>query len=165
MPKRKITIEEALKTLHEAGVRVKIDSVEEPEKVSLTSAFRESEKAVDSVVEKGKFTTVVLFAKHSVGSGGEETIDKNGNKLTINNGVETYGPGKCKVPSSIAAHLLHQDALAKQADERLLDRTPKCYIVSEVRTPDGRLVNKINQVDESFFPDSLGNDGFAYLIR
>lgn len=165
MPKRKITIEEALKTLHEAGVKVKIDTVEEPQNVSLTPAFRDIEDKKETVVEKGKFVTITLFAKHSIGSGGEETIDKNGNRLTINNGVETYGPGKCKVPSNLAGHLLHQDALARQADERLLDKTPRCYIVSEVRAPDGRIVNKITQVDESFFPDSLGNDGFAYLIR
>jgi len=60
--------------------------------------------------------TITLYAKHSIASGEPQQL-------------LTFGPGKCTVPAPLADALLHQDMLAREADARLLETTPRHYLI------------------------------------
>lgn len=133
MPKRKISVEEAFAALEQAGIQVQVKKVSEEIPLSKLEDFLE--KAVEPSVlpVQGRIgsTTVklMLYAKHTVGSGGSIIKLNDGSDSLQNAGIETYGPGICYVPASLAQHLAHQDALARKADDRLHDRKFRSYVV------------------------------------
>lgn len=134
MPRRKISVEDAFQALQKAGINVQPVPVE-PEPVVPKKVYSNPYGLPPkSVRQTGPRTVrVELYAKHTVGSGGEQVVGADGHKQTVNNGVVTYGPGVCQVPVGLAKHLLHQDAMAKEADERFLSSKPRyCLVVQKV---------------------------------
>ena len=144
MPKRKITLAEAFATFEQHGLQVEVKSASvEPESDTLTLAdFTHTPVPIPKVAERKSKTTmtITLHAAHSIGAGGVMVDAGTPNQRIENAGVETYGPGICTVPTTLVAHLLHQDALAKQADDRLLDRQMRSYLVVP-RSVNGQRVN------------------------
>ena len=140
MPRRKITIEEAFATLESAGipVQVKKPDVEIPASSDTVKANYSDPYGIPQEKLGGKLIKVKLYAKHTVGSSGQ-----------------SYGPGVITVPASIAQHLLHQDGLAVEADNKMLDRQQHSYLVVQ-RTSEGQVVNVGLEVDSQVL-DNIGN--------
>ena len=151
--KKKISIEEAFSALRNAGINVKIDDVSKP--VDETPDFvvaKPGAKPKKQKESKGKpgISKVTLSTQHCIGSGGVE--DEDG--VITHAGVVTYGPGVCEVPSELAGALLHQDQLAKQQDERMLDRTQRSYMVVPRRSGSQRN-NVAVRVDDSILNNGI----------
>ena len=142
MPRRKITIEEAFATLESAGINVQVKKPDVDELIPLDTtkaAINYSDTyGIPQETLGGKLVKVKLYAKHTVGSGGQ-----------------SYGPGIITVPSSIAQHLLHQDGLAVEADNKMLDRQQHSYLVVQ-RQSAGQVVNVGLEVDSQVL-DNIGN--------
>lgn len=142
MPRRKISISEAMQVLRENNLDVFVKPVEE-EKVP------QKEKVEKGVVRKVGNTaiTIMLYAQHTIGCGGfltKTSIDDEG--VMSGNTNITYGPGRVTVPVTIAGQLLHQDQLARQADERLRETTQRSYLVVQKQGYDGVIKNVAVQV-------------------
>ena len=90
----------------------------------------------------GRPRVITLYAKHSIASGDPQQL-------------LTFGPGKCTVPASLADALLHQDMLAREADARLLETTPRHYLIVKKANASGHAVAVGLQVT----PDILDNIG------
>lgn len=172
MPKRKITLEEAFAVFEREGLQVEVKAVQlDQEEVPLSDFLEEGQAAPVPLTEpvNSKMVKITLYAAHSIASGGRIHLDKNGNKVTTNNIVETYGPGVITVPISLAQHLLAQDGLARNADERTFDRKFRSFIIIPRTNSQGISVNAAVQVsDQSNFDISallgnLGNNG-TYII-
>ncbi len=157
MPRRKISIEEALSTLREAGMAISISKVEPVESIEpVKKGFKNPVYPMDdyTIVKPtvhNQFMKITLWAKHTIGQGGSLTDDG----VTEETNMVTYGPGVVTVPTKDAQYLLHQDMLARQQDDRFLDRTQRSYlVVSGVRSDGSRsIVGKA--VDDSVL------DGFS----
>lgn len=169
MPKKKITLEEAFAVFEQHGLEVEVKAIAPERKVESLSAFLESDEsvAIPLVQEGPKSIKITLFAAHTVGSGGEIVIQA-GEKVIINNGIETYGPGVVTVPSHLAQHLLHQDLLARRADERMLENRVRSYIVRPMRTSQGvvnvaRCVSVDNGFDLSGFLGGIDSNGMYHI--
>ena len=132
MPRRKITIEEAFSVLQQAGIQVQVKAVEPVTEDQPIDIIRKDYTTYPPTViqEKPNSRTVkvTLYAKHSVGSGGFSVKDDNGQHIE-SSGVTVYGPGIITVPTALAPYLLHQDSLARQADNRMLETTQRRYLV------------------------------------
>ncbi len=170
MPRRKIklediSVEDAFAALEMQGINVQVKAVTEPT-VEEPVSIIQHQKPVQVYPQKlGNSTVkVTLYAKHSVGSGGTLVGTKD-DRHVEESSYATYGPGICYVPSSIAVHLLHQDALAKYGDERMLDRNPRCYIIAQRINHDGQRANVGIQVSEGAFGD-FGQlpDNMQYIL-
>lgn len=154
MPRKKISIEEAFATLEQAGIPIQLKPVVaenhvEPTPEPVIPTGRRKGQIFDTSPKPTKpatHTRVTLFAKHSIGSGGRLVIDSDGTRRAEHTGVESYGPGICMVPVEHATHLLHADALARQADQRFLDTTMHSYIVVP-RQANGQRANIAVEVD------------------
>ena len=160
--KKKISIQEALKTLHEAGVDVTINNVEKP--VNESPEFVVSEPGARTKKHKKAKETpgtkkVTLFTQHCIGSGGSMTHNGE-DKQVIEAGVVTYGPGVCEVPVDLVGGLLHQDMLAKEQDDRMLDKTQRNYLVVQRRTGNSRS-NVALRVDNSVLNSGINLNGIA----
>ena len=169
MPKKKITLEEAFAVFEQHGLEVEVKAIAPERKTESLSAFLEqSDEPTTPFIEEGKkHIKVTLFAAHTVGSGGEIII-QNGEKVIVNNGIETYGPGIVTVPSHLAQHLLHQDLLARRADERMLENRVRSYVVRPMRTSQGiinvaRCVSIDNGFDLSGFLGGMNSNGMYHL--
>ena len=140
MPKRKITIEEAFSVLERAGINVQVKKPDVEEPAPVAKQRIDYSKTYGVVQENSgvKLVKVTLYAKHTVGSNGQ-----------------SYGPGVITVPSTIAQHLLHQDGLAREADDKMLDRQQHSYLVVQ-RTSAGQAVNVGLEVDSQVL-DNIGN--------
>ena len=150
--KRKISIQEAFQTLKDAGIKVSVEQEEPPVLPPV-----EEVKPKKTRAKKG-FRKVTLHSSHMIGSGGVKDEETGQIKSA---GVMTYGPGDCEVPEELASQLLHQDQLAKQQDERMLDKTMRSYLVVQRRGTQG-MSNVGVQVDSSLFGE-LGNVPPEYL--
>ena len=159
MPRRKITIEEAFSVLHNAGIQVQVKSVdttEQPAPEIIRRPVRPYGYA-PVVDEKphAKFVKITLHARHSVGSGGVSVSGINGRQIEQST-AQTYGPGiGISVPTHIAAHLLHQDMLAQQADDRMLETRQRSYLVVQKSNSSGHIANVGVEVPDHI----LGNLG------
>lgn len=165
MPKRKITLDEAFAVFEQHGLQVEVKAVREDEPIEQLSAFLETGEPSQPIAEQLSHKTirVTLFAAHSVGNGGEMIVHKDGTKEVVNNGIATYGPGVVAVPAYLAQHLLHQDMLAKRADERMLERKVRQYVVTPKATMYGvinvaRHVSNDSSFDMSGFLGRLGDN-------
>ena len=165
MPKRKITLDEAFAVFEQHGLQVEVKAVREDEPTEQLSAFLETGDTPQPIAEQvsKKTIKVTLFAAHSVGNGGEMVVGTDGIKHVINNGIATYGPGVVNVPAHLAQHLLHQDMLAKRADERMLERRVRQYVVTPKATALGvinvaRHVSNDSSFDMSGFLGKLGDN-------
>jgi hypothetical protein len=170
MPKRKISLEEAFKVFEDAGLEVEIKGVLQQREHAHIADFLEESPVQNSntpygVVsnETAKNMKITLYAKHSIASSGTMT-EKNGVKSITGNTIETYGPGIVTVPSDLASQLLHQDCIARQTDERMLDRKFRSYVILQHRTAQGMmnkgvLVSEDDGFSMSSFLGSLGNTG------
>jgi len=93
-----------------------------------------------------------LAACHSVGSGGQSVQDRHGGTITIGNESKTYGPGVVHVPHELAAHLAHQDMLAREQDRRTFDPHPRYHVIGFYRAPGGReAVRSVDVTDNPQF--------------
>lgn len=140
MPKRKITLDEAFAVFEAHGLQVEVKSVKEDEPVEELSSFLEQSEVKEVEIAEqvsSKLIKITLFASHTIGHSGEFVKDEDGVKHIVNNGIETYGPGVVTVPSHLAQHLLHADMLARRADERMLERNVRQYVVVPRRTANG----------------------------
>lgn len=162
MPRKKITIEEAYAVFEREGLKVKVESmIPETPKARLQDFLEDSEEVIPIAEPVGKkFIKVTLYASHSIGNGGETIVKPDGTKEVINNGIETFGPGIVTVPAHLATHLLHQDMLARQADERTYDRKLRSFAVFPQRTSYGvvssaRLVSTDSSFDIAAYVASL----------
>lgn len=155
MPKKKITIDEALQALEGYGLQVQVEGIKQPESVRPVKKHIDIFKTKEQskvLKESDRNIKITLFAKHSIGSGGV----LNAKDQIEHAGVVTYGPGVCTVPVSIAQHLLYQDAKAKEADERMLEKVQRSYLVVERSTRDGVRANVAIPVDNAVL-DNMGS--------
>lgn len=131
MPKKKITLDEAFAVFEQHGLKVKVEAVQIDQPPVDLSAFLQDDTQPTALPEKVGNTQVkiTLFSAHTVGNGGESIIKPDGSRDIINNGVQTYGPGVVTVPLHLVHHLLHQDMLARQGDEKMLDRTFRSFVI------------------------------------
>lgn len=176
MPKRKITLAEAFDVLEQHGLHVQVSSVN-TEPVATLADFTEPQPPpvvrggtyglpVGNVVtanKKAKMVKVVLHAQHTIGSGGTD-VGTGQQHHVINNGVLTYGPGIVEVPEHLSHHLLHQDQLARQADDRTFDRNVRSYVVMLDGTRNvGRYVSRDNNFDLSGLLGSMGDNAVRHI--
>lgn len=165
MARRKISIEEALQVLEEAGIPLQAKPLETVapviEQQQVSPAFVKKQSSPPNVVR------IELRARHSVGSGGQLVEQADGEKQIEHAGVETYGPGVCFVTPALASYLLHADGVARQADDRMLDRTQRSFIVVQRQNSSGHLVNVPVEVDSEFYSNSPLEWGrnFEHIIR
>ena len=168
MPRRKISIEEAFSVLQKAGINVQVKQAEpdiqQPERVT-EKAKKEPIFPVNVTPAGPKTMKITLWAKHSVGSGG--FIKGTGEEKRIEHaGVQTYGPGVCVVPAELAASLIYRDQQAKKADERMLDKTQRSYMVVKKYSSDGHGVDVGVEVSGDIFDDiSSMPSNLMYRIR
>lgn len=141
MPKRKITLQEAFDVIHQHGLDVEVKGVvdDTPSPINIADSFVIEKEITPPVIQQKKSVKITLYASHTVSCGGF-MVGKGEDKHVEGNSIETYGPGVVTVDNDLAQHLLHQDMLARQADERFLDRRMRSYIVMPIRTQNG-LVN------------------------
>ena len=150
MPKRKISIEECFAELQRQGVKVQVvpDSQDTVAPTLVDRPKKNAYGSIESTTPKREspFTKIALFAKHSIASGG--FVDAI-SKTVVDTSVQSYGPGIVTVPTHLCAQLLHQDALARQADERFLSPQRRCFIVAERSSSDGTRSNVGIEVPEN----------------
>lgn len=170
MPRKKISIEQAFQVLEEAGIQVQVQSVKEtaaPVKVQHPDIFK-NKQADNPVLQKigSNSVKLKLFAKHSIGSGGFLVAGPDGKQIE-NAGVQTYGPGVCTVPAYLVEQLLHADAAARAADERMLEKEQRSYLITQRISSDGQRVNVGVQVPNETLDGGLGNlpADFMHMIR
>jgi len=170
MPKKKITLEEAFAVFEQHGLEVEVRGIQQQRAAEPLSAFLEGGGEEQApLVEEGKKTMkITLFAAHTIGNGGEIVVE-NGEKKVVNNGIVQYGPGIVTVPTHLATHLLHQDLLARRADERMLEQRVRTYVVHPVHTVNGtinvaRHVSNDNSFNLSGYLRDLGDNGGAFQI-
>lgn len=170
MPKKKITLEEAYAVFEQHGLEVEVRGIQQQKAVEPLSSFLEGgDEMQPPLAEEGKKTIkITLFAAHTIGNGGE-IVTVDGEKKVVNNGIVQYGPGIVTVPSHLATHLLHQDLLARRADERMLEQRVRTYVVRPVYTSHGvvnvaRHVSSENGFDLSGYLGELGNNGGAFQL-
>jgi hypothetical protein len=80
---------------------------------------------------------VDLCASHTVSSGGQMVVAKDGSTHLSGSGIQTYGPGPVYVSPELAQHLSHQDMLAREQDRRMLDPHPRYHVVGFCRSQTG----------------------------
>jgi hypothetical protein len=169
MPKRKITLAEAFDVLEQHGLQVQVSHVN-TEPVATLADFTElqptpviAERHVVTANKKAKMVKVVLHAQHTIGSGGTDIGDGKQHHV-VDSGVLTYGPGVVEVPEHLSHHLLHQDQLARQADDRTFDRNTRSYVVMLDGTRNvGRYVSRDNNFDLSGLLGSLGDNAVRHI--
>lgn len=154
MPRKKISIEEAFKVLEEAGIPIQVRPTIPATQPVVEMKSRKGQifDTSPKVTPSKKYMEVTLYAKHSVGSGGSMVV-KEGEKQVENAGVQSYGPGRFTVPIELASHLLYADAQARRADDNMLSKEQKSYLVVARIGGDGQRVNVGVQVDNSLFDD------------
>lgn len=171
MPRRKISIEEAFKVLEDAGIPLQVKQpvdtgVSQPVEPVPSAKVKRDFSAPYGTTQhhiNPKLIKVVLYAKHSVGSGGFLTVGPEGKQIE-SAGVQSYGPGVCTVPTELAAHLLHADTAARQADERMLDTEQRSYLIVQRVSSDGQRANVGVQVDNSVLdPSEMVNLPLGYM--
>lgn len=148
MPKRKISISEALSVLKEHNLEV-TTKVVEPQKVMSVTTEKPIVKRIGTTA-----VTINLYAQHMIGKGGTLKVLESGEQTTDGNEFVVYGPGTCTVPSTIAGQLLHQDQLLKQADDKMTDGIQRSYLIMQRRGYDGAIVNVGVQVDNNLMVSS-----------
>jgi hypothetical protein len=172
MPRKKITLEEAFAVFEQHGLQVEVKAVQQDQPVAQLSDFLEdvSIPQVQLPIQVSKkLIKITLYARHSIANGGQLVKQPDGTTHVINNGVESYGPGVIIVPADIAQQLLHQDGLARQADEHLLDRKLRSYVIVPRETQYGTIncgyrVSEDSSFDMSGFLGQLGNNNI-YVMR
>jgi len=119
-----ITLEDAFSVFQRHGLQVKVEGVREQPSVVLLADFLE-ESATSTVETPKKISEkkvrITLYAQHTIASAGNIVEDNKNEKHVKGNSIESYGPGVVTVPNELAAQLLHQDGVARQADANMLD--------------------------------------------
>jgi hypothetical protein len=174
MPKRKISLEEAFKVFEDAGLEVEIKGILAQREKANIADFIEQPQSKSTSAQYGivssettKNIKITLYAKHSIASSGTMT-EENGVKKITGNTIQTYGPGIVTVPSDLASQLLHQDCIARQTDERMLDRKFRSYVILQQRTAQGMmnkgvLVSEDDGFSMSSFLGSLGSNQVLHI--
>jgi hypothetical protein len=176
MPKRKITLAEAFDVLEQHGLTVEVKHVDiapaatladfiepQPQPVVRGGTYGLPAGNVVTANKKARMVKVVLHAQHTIGSGGDNVGTKE-HPQVVNNGVLTYGPGIVEVPEHLSHHLLHQDQLARQADDRTFDRNVRSYVVMLDGTRNvGRYVSRDNNFDLSGLLGSMGDNAVRHI--
>ena len=172
MAKKKISIgevEKAFAILEQAGIQVQAVQPVQQEEVVQVPKVRKGQifptpSSVLAEQQQNRMVKVNLWAKHSIGSGGF-TVNGPDGKQVEQAGVQSYGPGVCMVPVEYVGHLVKQDQLAKQADDNMLDKTQRSYMVVRKMSPDGHAVNASIAVSNDVFGD-FGSlpDNYIYKL-
>jgi hypothetical protein len=170
MPKRKITLQEAFDVIEQHGLQVQVSAVNTQPAATLADFIETpvthvvpDDKVVVTANKKAKVVKVVLHAQHTVGSGGIN-VGTTQHPQVVNNGVLTYGPGVVEVPEYLSHHLLHQDQLARQADDRTFDRNTRSYVVMLDGTRNvARYVSRDNNFDLSGLLGSMGDNAVRVI--
>lgn len=169
MPKRKITLEDAYAVFEQHGLKVEVKATQSDQpRIPLSDFLEPVEQSLPVATPAGKTNVrITLYAAHTVGNGGQITVNANGDKSVTNNGIETYGPGVVTVPATIAQHLLHQDQLAQQADARMLESTMRNYIIVHKSTSHGAMNCGILVAQDNSFnmSDVLGKLGNNHMMQ
>lgn len=149
MPRRKITLEEAFSVFEEHGLKVKVEAVQQDTPASPLADFLEETVPTVPLPQQlsAKRVKITLYAQHSIACGGRLVKGTDGESHIEGNTLETYGPGIVTVPATLAAQLLHQDGLARDADEHMLDRKLRTYVV----VPHGSSHRAIKVSEDSSF--------------
>ena len=144
MPRKKInlsdiSLDQAFQKIESEGLEIEVKSVKkdvQPVKSNIEDFIDVPQVSTPKPIGK-KFIEVDLYAAHSIGSAGSLIGDpKQAN--VIGNTFQTYGPGrKVRVPAEIADDILHQDLLARRADERLFSPHRRTYVVERRRSNAG----------------------------
>ena len=169
MAKKKISIgevEKAFAILEQAGIQVQAVQPVQQEEVVQVPKVRKGQifpTPSSALQQQGRMVKVSLWAKHSIGNGGFTVVGPDG-KQVEQAGVQSYGPGVCMVPAEYVGHLVKQDQLAKQADDNMLDRTQRSYMVVRKVTPDGYTANSSVPVPSDMFGD-FGTLPDSYIYR
>ncbi|MGL5936907.1 MAG: hypothetical protein ACRCZI_14930 [Cetobacterium sp.] len=151
MPRRKISIQEAMQVFRDNNLKVSVEPLVEIDRLSVT--------AVDNpVVRKVGNTalTITLNSQHTISSAGALSED---GKTVVGQSSVTYGPGRVTVPVTLASQLLHQDQLARQADERFREMVQRSYLITRKMSHDGYQATIGVQVDNSLF------DNFGFNLK
>lgn len=161
MPRRKISISEAMQVLRENNLDVVVKPVEE----ELEQPVAQKKDARNVIRKVGNTAiTITLQSQHMIGCGGFLTKTSVDEEAVIRgNIVKTYGPGQVTVPVTIASQLLHQDQLAIEADKRMLETTQRSYLIVQKRGYDGALKNVAVQVSDGAL-DSFNINSQATMI-
>ncbi len=132
MPRKKsgISIEQALRVLHDKGVEVEVKSIKHQEEVRpklLPEHFKETPNEV----------TITLHAAHSITSPMKK--GKKGENPSENDPMVclNYGPGKVTVPTRLASILLYRDQQAIEYDKEFSSGEFKEYLGVQYHTPHG----------------------------
>lgn len=131
MPRRKLTLEDAFAIFRDHNLQVEVKGIDQSPNPTLAD-FIEQEinppKPQPVVVNKS-IVEIDLYCKHSVSSGGEMTVGSDGEKTIQHSGIQTYGPGRVRVPSYLASELLYRDAAARAVDQRTFDGKLRSYTI------------------------------------
>lgn len=160
MPRRKISIEDAFNVLQQAGVNVQV----KPQVEQVTVPVKAIKEPLFPIKVSAKLIKVKLYSKHSIGSGGSMVTSVDGKQIA-NAGVETYGPGVCNVPREIVGQILAQDRLAQDADEKMLDKTQRSYLVLRKYNSEGHHANVGVAVSNELFDNGIVNIPTGYMHR
>lgn len=129
MPRRKISVRDVMDVLSDSPEMVQ--AITQPSSiVQPTKKNPYGSTDMHYPQQRVKNVKVTLFARHSIGSGGVTVVSNDQQQIECA-GVQTYGPGVCTVPVEHAAHLMHADMVARQADEDMLSREQKYRFVTE----------------------------------
>lgn len=114
--KRKISIEDAFNALHQEYAKGAALAPAPDVQIYADEVETQPEQSrrVSPTMQE-----ILLYCQHSIGIG------------------QQYGPGKVKVPSDIAAALLHQDQVARAVDARVFDTKQRMFQITPFRSADG----------------------------
>lgn len=144
MPRKKISLDDisldqAFQRIQREGIEIEVKGVKREEVFvkSHIEDFIDTPQITTPTPIGKKFVEIDLYATHTVGSGGSLVGDAK-QESVVGNSFEQYGPGRrIRVPIDLAQHLLHQDMLARRADDRFLNPQRRTYVVARVRDSTG----------------------------
>jgi hypothetical protein len=167
MPRKKIsltdiTLEDAFSVFERHGLKVKVEAVESEQPNPSLADFLEKPPETPDLPQQvsGKKVKITLHARHTIASSG--TII---NKKVIGGTLETYGPGIVTVPVELASSLLHQDGLARKADESIRDNRVHTRVIVPSDNGQNRLieVSQDSNFDLSGLLSALGDRPMYHL--
>lgn len=146
--KGKISIQEAMAVLKSHGLNVEV-TPQSNQKADV------QQRNVEVKVERKRGNTSVVVElkhQHSIGCGGSLVMEA-GERTVINNATVSYGPGLTTIPVKHAQWVLHQEALAEEADRRLRTSEQRSFVVTRKVNTAGSSVFVPTQVPNDLFDD------------
>jgi hypothetical protein len=154
MPRRKLSVDIAFADIKKAQDYLKTKDIDVELQVThpTPKVIKRSTSAygnVDFNAKKNPSSVVIpLYAKHTIAHAGDKTAGADGKIELTGAGVVTYGPGMTRVPIALERTLLYQDALAQEADRRMLSTERVHKLIVPRQDSAGRQVNVALTVSE-----------------